>query len=87
MEQQMSNYWQVQEAKAKFSRLMDRAMSHGPQFVTRHGRAAVVVLSATEYRKAEKREGSLVEFFQGSPLRGSRLELLRARDTGREVNL
>jgi prevent-host-death family protein len=43
--------WQLQEAKAKFSALFDRALDEGPQVVTRHNKQAVVVLSADEYRK------------------------------------
>lgn len=83
----MTNYWQVQEAKAKFSRLMDRAMRHGPQFVTKHGRAAVVVLSAQEYERAAQPDESLVEFFRRSPLRGVKLDLRRVKGNDREVRL
>ncbi|MBI5473857.1 MAG: type II toxin-antitoxin system Phd/YefM family antitoxin [Ignavibacteriae bacterium] len=79
----MSNYWQVQQAKAKFSRLMERAMKHGPQFITKHGRAAVVVLSAAEYQSAGNADGTLVEFFQRSPLRGSGLKF----DPGFDLHL
>src|ERR1051325_1092743 len=43
--------WQLQDAKAKFSALFDRALKEGPQVVTRHNKEAVVILSADEYRK------------------------------------
>src|SRR5438309_1406375 len=41
--------WQVQDAKQRFSELVQRALDEGPQLVTRHGKAAVVVLAAEAY--------------------------------------
>jgi prevent-host-death family protein len=38
--------WQLQEAKARFSELVRRAQTEGPQTVTVHGEAAVVVTAA-----------------------------------------
>jgi len=43
--------WQLQEAKQRFSRVVDEACESGPQIVTRHGREVVVVLSIEEYRR------------------------------------
>ena len=34
--------WTVAEAKAKFSEIIERAMSEGPQTITRNGRTAAV---------------------------------------------
>ncbi len=41
--------WDQQQAKAKFSEVVRRARSEGPQVVTTRGSNAVVVLSADEY--------------------------------------
>jgi antitoxin Phd len=41
--------WQLQEAKARFSELVDRAVAVGPQVVTRRGEATVVVVSVAEW--------------------------------------
>ena len=46
-----SQVWTVAQAKAKFSEIVDRAMSEGPQTVTRSGRTAVVVVGAEEWRR------------------------------------
>ena len=46
-----SQIWTVAEAKAKFSEVIDRAMSEGPQTVTRKGRTAVVVVDASEWQR------------------------------------
>lgn len=43
--------WQVQEAKARLSDLMDKAQSEGPQVISRHGKETAVVLSMDEYRR------------------------------------
>lgn len=43
--------WQLQEAKSRFSEVVDLTISEGPQMVTRRGHEAVVVLSARDYRR------------------------------------
>jgi antitoxin Phd len=50
--------WQLQEAKQRFSEVVRRAVSEGPQVVTRHGAPTVVVISADEYKRlsGEKRD-------------------------------
>jgi prevent-host-death family protein len=79
--------WQLQEAKNRLSELVKAAEKEGPQVITVHGRETAVVLSAGEYQRLTARKGSLLEFFQSSPLRGVELDLTRSRDTGREVEL
>src|SRR5277367_5427915 len=82
--------WQLQAAKAQFSELFRRARSEGPQYVTRQGKDAVVVLTAEEYQRLVTRSrqpGNLVQFFAESPFAGSGLEIERARDYGRKVEL
>ena len=41
----MTTTWQVQEAKNRFSEMLERARSEGPQIITRHGRAVAQVVS------------------------------------------
>jgi antitoxin Phd len=48
--------WQIQEAKAKFSELVQKAIDEGPQTVTRRGRDIVVVLSAEQFELMKKRQ-------------------------------
>ena len=43
--------WRLQDAKNKFSELVNAALAGEPQRVTRRGRPAVVVLSAEEYER------------------------------------
>jgi prevent-host-death family protein len=79
--------WGVGEAKAHLSEVIDAALSDGPQTITRKGRTTVVVVSATEWERKTRRKGNLAEFFAHSPLRGSNLELDRAKDKPRKVRL
>ncbi|MCA9429458.1 MAG: type II toxin-antitoxin system Phd/YefM family antitoxin [Candidatus Omnitrophica bacterium] len=81
----VSKIWQMQEAKNKLSELVDLATSEGPQTITRHGKDAAILISPEEFRKLNGRKGTLLEFFQNSPLQG--LDLERNRDFPREVDL
>lgn len=85
-----SQSWTVAEAKAKFSEIIEKAMSEGPQTITRKGRTAAVVVGAEEWQRKTKRVGNLAEFFAASPLRGSGLKLLKLRrlkERPRKTNL
>src|SRR2546422_6459248 len=82
--------WQPQTAKARFSEVFRKARSEGPQWITRQGKEAVVVLPAEEFEKLKRRRKqakSLVEFFAESPLAGSGIDLERKPDYGRPVDL
>ena len=43
--------WQLQEAKARFSELIDDTLEKGPQVVTRRGVDTAVVVSIDEWRR------------------------------------
>ena len=43
--------WALQDAKAKFSEVVDRALTEGQQEVTRHGRPAVVVVAQERFKE------------------------------------
>ena len=77
--------WQLKDARANFSTLVDRAISDGPQIVTRNGKKAVVVVSINEWMRWQRRHGDLVDFFAGSPLREEGIEIERQRDYPREI--
>lgn len=83
----INNLWQLQDAKNKFSSLVDKAKNSGPQIVTKHGEEAVVVLSISEYKKLLKPEMDLVKFFQKSPLFELNIDLDRKKELPREINL
>ena len=79
--------WTVASAKARLSEVINRALTEGPQAVSRRGRRAVVIVSAEEWERKTRRSGSLAEFFAASPLKGSGIDLTRLPDEAREIDL
>ena len=79
--------WSVAEAKAKFSEVIEKAASEGPQTITRRGRKAAVVVDAEEWQRKTKRVGTLADFFAASPLRESGLKLPRRKGGFRKIDL
>ncbi|HTZ97968.1 MAG TPA: type II toxin-antitoxin system Phd/YefM family antitoxin [Terriglobales bacterium] len=79
--------WTVAEAKAKFSEVIERALSDGPQTITRNGRKTAVIVGAEEWERKAHRVGNLAEFFANSPLRGSGLKIRRSKERPRKINL
>ena len=49
----MSNTWQVQDAKARFSELLETALAEGPQIVTKRGVEAAVLVPIGQWRRLE----------------------------------
>ena len=84
----MSREWQVQEAKSKFSALLEAAERRGPQSITRHGRPVAVVLSAADYdRLTVRSKASLLEVLSAPEWRDVEIEPRDPKDFGREVDL
>lgn len=50
----MTRKWPVQDAKARFSELLETALAEGPQIVTKRGVDAAVLLPFDEWRKLEE---------------------------------
>lgn len=46
--------WQVQDAKARFSELLNLTLRNGPQVVTRRGIAAAVLVPIEEWRRLQE---------------------------------
>jgi antitoxin Phd len=76
--------WQLQQAKAKFSELVQRAIEDGPQTVTRRGKPAVVVVAAEEFERLRELTPTLKDLLLECPLEG--IDLERPRDYGREID-
>ena len=79
--------WKLEEAKARFSEVVRRAQSEGPQRVTVRGKDAVVIISAQELERMLPQQNSVpfVEFMESLYVDG--LDLNREPDHGREVEL
>lgn len=85
----LPGHWLLQDAKARFSELVRRVRSEGPQHVTVHGRDEVVVVSAEEFRrlKGERSGDALIAAMQASPSRDIDIEPKRDRMPVRGVDL
>ncbi|GIV97588.1 MAG: antitoxin [Herpetosiphonaceae bacterium] len=79
----MRRVWQLQEAKNKFSEVVDEAIEHGPQVITKRGVEVVIVLSYAEYRRLLAGQKKLSALFRESPLVGIELDLNRDRSDPR----
>ena len=78
--------WSVAQAKARFSMVVQRAESDGPQIITRHGQNKAVVVSAEEWKRKTHRSGNLAEFLAAG-LRGSGLKIHRSKRPMRGIDL
>jgi prevent-host-death family protein len=77
--------WQLQEAKSRFSEVVDMTLKEGPQLVTRRGQDAVVILAASDYRRMTGTPSLLSTLF--SAPRGTPLIMERSREPIREADL
>ena len=59
--------WQLQEAKAKFSEVVEAALHEGPQAVTRRGEQAVVIVSYEAFIALTQANTSLDDALAGAP--------------------
>jgi prevent-host-death family protein len=85
-------HWKLHDAKARFSELVERARSSGPQWVNRNGKPVVVVVATEEYQKlARDRQRrwpeKLSDFFAQSPFAEVDLDFSREPAEDRPVDL
>lgn len=83
----MKNSWALQDAKNRFSEVVEHAVHDGPQTITRRGRATAILMSVENYKSIVTGEENLVDFFQASPMKGIDFDIDRVKDKGREVDL
>ena len=74
--------WQLQEAKNRLSELVDRALSEGPQTITRHGNPTVIVVAVEQYAQQTQSE-KLSAVLRACPVKGWTIR--RDRDAGRTL--
>jgi len=80
--------WKLEDAKARFSEVVRRARTEGPQRVTVRGKDAVVVIAVETLEKllpVKKPRQTVVAFLQGLGM--GDLHLTREPDTGRDITL
>jgi len=58
---QAARRWPVQDAKARFSELLEASLNEGPQIVTRRGVEAAVLIPIEEWRRLQSARPTLKE--------------------------
>ena len=83
----ITNQWKLEDAKARFSEVVRRANTGGPQHVTVRGKEQAVILSTRDYERLKRapKQLPLVDFMESLDLGG--LDLARNDDLGRDVAL
>lgn len=76
--------WQVQDAKARLSEVIERACTEGPQTITRHGSERAVVLSIDTYRALSAHKHDFKSHLLGGP-KVDDFPVERDPDTGRDI--
>ncbi len=82
----MMGHWQVQDAKARFSELVERASTEGPQTITRHGAERAVLLSIEDYKALAAHKPDFKAHLLGGPKLDD-FTVERDTDTGRDIDL
>ncbi len=82
-----SHEWQLQEAKNKFSQVVNLALHEGPQVITLRGKKTAVLISIEEYLRLTCPPGTLSQFFRQSPLMDSGIDLKRDKEEGGDIDL
>ena len=78
--------WKLQDAKAKFSKLVEDALKIGPQYVSRWGKKTVVIISVEEYENLVSKKMPFKAFLLNCPKMGSDFSLERQKDFPRRFD-
>jgi prevent-host-death family protein len=76
--------WKLQDAKARFSEVVERALHDGPQIVTRHGENAVVIVAYRDFLAVEPVE-DFKDFLMSIPRVGLEIKPSRRRPRRTEL--
>jgi prevent-host-death family protein len=78
--------WKLQEDKSRFSEVIDRALTEGPQLVTKRGSGAVVILAVEDYRRLVGDAPNLIDHLLSAP-RGEAVAITRSKQPIRDLDL
>ncbi|NDI84119.1 type II toxin-antitoxin system Phd/YefM family antitoxin [Undibacterium crateris] len=80
--------WPVQDAKARFSELLECCLAEGPQIVTKRGAEAAVLVSVEEWRRLQTAaRPSLKQLLLSDAARGELNVPARGKARRRSVDL
>lgn len=79
--------WQIQEAKSKFSKLIEIVQEEGMQKITKNGKEVAVLLSQKEFEELKQNKESFLDFFREAPCSELDLDIQRSTSPSREIEL
>jgi prevent-host-death family protein len=79
--------WQLQEAKAKLSGIVNKIAEEPAQYITVRGKPIAVIMSVKAYENLTIKKESFVSFMHRSPLAGLNLKLERNKTQTRKIIL
>ena len=79
--------WQLQDAKNRFSEVVEEAVRSGPQIITRRGQETAVVVSYRDWSRLARHGDRLIDVLRRAPKVAGGLSIERSTDTGRKVEL
>ena len=77
--------WALQDAKSRFSSVVNKACESGPQIVTRRGQPVVVMISYADYEKIDPSRETAIDVLLGGPKVDGGLKIERDRSMAREA--
>ena len=77
--------WQIQEAKSKFSRVINLAIAGEPQEITKNGTTVAYIVSSKAYRAMQR--PSFKEVLRRYPYPDADLIFERSKDESRDIEL
>jgi prevent-host-death family protein len=78
--------WQIQEAKARFSCVVE-STKRGYQMITKNSQPVAVMMSKKEFDRLTKPKKSLLDLFRDAPCQDVELPLSRLKDAPRDFEL
>ncbi len=80
--------WQLQEAKARLSEVIRRAVDEGPQRVSVRGEPAAIILSERDYRQLTSKRPSIVDhILAGAPWPDDLVDAINDRPRGHDRDI
>ncbi len=79
--------WSIQNAKARFSELVQKTQDDGAQLITKNGHPIAIIMSVKEYDHMKKPKQSLIDFFKEAPFPEIDLPIERSKDEPRNFEL
>ena len=81
----MSSLWALQDAKSRFSAVVNRACEVEPQIVTRRGTPVVVMIAYSDYKKLSPPSRSSIDILTGGPKIDGGLVTMRDKSMPRKA--